>query len=177
MSLTFAQLDETPIGPISFMAGDQGLRRVAFTNLVTLKESLSILDNVPSLKGMETLATLLVEMNAYLFGIRRNFSVDIDWDVMRGFQQQVLRLTAAIPFGSVSTYGAIAEQMGKPGAARAVGMALSRNPLPIVIPCHRVIGSDQRLHGFIGGVETKALLLRLEGHTVINHLIVHPEIT
>jgi methylated-DNA-[protein]-cysteine S-methyltransferase len=171
LGLTFAQLEETPIGPISFMAGDQGLRRVAFSNLITLKESQSIYDNVPSLKGLETLATLLVEMNAYFFGVQQTFSVDIDWDVVGGFQQQVLKITAEIPFGSVSTYGAIAEQMGKPGAARAVGVALSWNPLPIVIPCHRVVGSDHKLHGFIGGLETKAFLLSLEGHTVINHQI------
>ena len=173
MGLTFAQLEETPIGPISFMAGDQGIRRVAFSNLMTLKESQSISDNAPSLKGLETLATLLVEMNAYLFGIQRTFSVDIDWDVVDGFQQHVLRITAEIPFGAISSYGAIAEQMGKPGAARAVGVALSRNPLPIVIPCHRVVGSDHQLHGFIGGVDTKAFLLKLEGHSVTNHQIEH----
>jgi methylated-DNA-[protein]-cysteine S-methyltransferase len=171
LRLTFAQLEETPIGPISFMAGDQGLRRVAFSNLMTFKESQPISDNAPSLKGLETLATLLIEMNAYLFGVQQTFSVDIDWDVVVGFQQQVLKITAEIPFGGVSTYGAIAEQLGKPGAARAVGVALSRNPLPIVIPCHRVVGSDQQLHGFIGGVEAKAFLLSLEGHTVINHRI------
>ena len=173
MGLTFAQLEETPIGPISFMAGDRGIRRVAFSNLMTLKESQSISDNAPSLKGLETLATLLVEMNAYLFGVQRTFSVDIDWDVVGGFQQQVLRITAEIPFGGISSYGAIAEQMGKPGAARAVGVALSRNPLPIVIPCHRVVGSDHQLHGFIGGVDTKAFLLKLEGHSVTNHQIEH----
>lgn len=173
MGLTFAQLEETPIGPISFMAGDQGLLRVAFTNLMTLKKSQSISDNAPSLNGLETLRTLLVEMNAYLFGIQRTFSADIDWDVVGGFQQQVLRITAEIPYGSISSYGTIAKQLGKPGAARAVGMALSCNPLPIVIPCHRVVGSDHRLHGFIGGVETKVFLLRLEGHTVTNHQIEH----
>jgi methylated-DNA-[protein]-cysteine S-methyltransferase len=171
LGLTFAQLEETPIGPISFMAGDRGVCRVAFSNLMTLKESLSKSDNVPSLHGLETLATLLVEMNAYFFGIQRTFSVDINWDVVEGFQQQVLRFTAEIPFGGISSYGAIAKQMGKPGAARAVGVALSRNPLPIVIPCHRVVGSDRQLRGFIGGVETKAFLLRLEGHTVTNHQI------
>ena len=173
MGLTFAQLEETPIGPISFMAGDRGIRRVAFSNLMTLKDSQSISDNAPSLKGLETLGTLLVEMNAYLFGVQRTFSVDIDWDVVGGFQQQVLRITAEIPFGGISSYGAIAEQMGKPGAARAVGVALSRNPLPIVIPCHRVVGSDHQLHGFIGGVDTKAFLLKLEGHSVTNHQIEH----
>jgi methylated-DNA-[protein]-cysteine S-methyltransferase len=99
--------------------------------------------------------------------------VDIDWYVVDGFQQHVLRITAEIPYGDISSYGAIAEQMGKPGAARAVGVALSRNPLPIVIPCHRVVGSDHQLHGFIGGVDTKAFLLKLEGHSVTNHQIEH----
>jgi len=80
--------------------------------------------------------------------------------------------TAEIPFGQYLTYGGIAHQLGKPGAARAVGRALRDNPMPIVIPCHRVIGSDGRLVGYEGGLDAKAFLLRLEGHNVASGRVV-----
>ncbi len=166
MALTFAHIKDTPIGQISLFAGDHGLQGVAFKNLTRVKEDLSFLDDGPSLHGLETLGTLLVEINAYLFGIQRVFSVDIDWDIIDGFQREVLAITAEIPYGKVVTYGEIAQELGKPGAARAVGSALSHNPMPIVIPCHRVIGADRVLRGYIGGEDIKAFLLRLEGHTI-----------
>ena len=172
MGLTFGQLAETPVGPLSIVAGDNGLQGVAFKLLNELKMSLPHTDQVPSLVGMDTIGTLLVEMNAYLFGLQRDFSVLIDWDVMDGFQREVLSLAIEIPYGQVSTYGAIARALGKPGAARAVGSALGRNPMPIVIPCHRVIGGDFDLHGFIGGERVKTFLLTLEGHKIIdNHVV------
>lgn len=172
MALTFAQIDRTPVGSLSFVAGDNGLRGVAFTSLKNFKQTLPLIEETPSLKGLETLSTLLVEVNAYLAGLQRDFSVDIDWSVTDGFQQQVLRETVEIPYGQVSTYGAIAERLGKPSAARAVGAALGHNPMPIVIPCHRVIGSDKILHGYLGGMENKAYLLALEGHKISNHKVV-----
>ena len=168
MGLTFAQLDGTPIGPISFVAGDQGLRGVAFTTLPTFKSLLNQADESPSLNGLETVGKLLVEFNAYFSGLRRVFTVDIDWDSLDGFQQQVLRVTYAIPYGEVLSYGAVASKLGKPGAARAVGAALGSNPMPIVIPCHRVVGSDHGLHGYLGGEKMKAFLLTLEGHSLRN---------
>ena len=166
MPLTFAHLNDTPIGPLSFFAGDHGLQGVAFSSLTQLKQKLLNPDDGPSFQGLETLGTLLVEVNAYLFGLQRVFTVDIDWDIIEGFQREVLALTAEIPYGKVVTYGEIAEKLGKPGAARAVGSALARNPMPIVIPCHRVIGADRVLRGYIGGEDTKAFLLRLEGQTI-----------
>ncbi len=168
MGLTFGELKDTVIGPISIVAGDEGLLRVAFKPLAQLKSEEYSQQEKPSLKGLETVGALLAEINEYLFGIRRIFSVDIDWEVMDGFQRDVLYLTAQIPYGEVLSYGEVADQLGKPKAARAVGGALGRNPMPIVIPCHRVIGSDHRLHGYTapGGVETKRHLLRTEGHVV-----------
>ena len=172
LALIFAQIENTSIGPLSFVAGDKGLQGVGFMSLYRFKQVLALTDAAPSLKGFTTLSMLLVAVNAYLDGLQREFSVDIDWGVVDGFQQQVLQLTADIPYGQVSTYGAIAKQLGKPGAARAVGAALGRNPMPIVIPCHRVIGSDNTLHGYKGGEDTKAFLLALEGHTIKNHNVV-----
>lgn len=172
LALTFAQIDKTPFGPLSFVAGDNGLRGVAFQSLKELKHGLVDSGDAPSLKGFKTLSSLLVEINDYLVGIQKTFSVDIDWRVSGCFQQQVLMLTTEIPYGQVSTYGEIAERLGKPGAARAVGAALGRNPMPIVIPCHRVIGSDDALHGYIGGEDIKAYLLSLEGRTIKNQKVI-----
>ena len=172
MGLTFAQINNTPIGSISFAAGDQGLQGVAFAELPEFKQMLNTLPETPSLAGLETVRKLLVELNAYLAGLQRSFTVDIDWDLLEGFQREVLYVTTSIPYGQVLTYGAIAKHLGKPGAARAVGMALGRNPMPIVIPCHRVIGSDYKLHGYLGGEDIKIFLLNLEGHTIGDrHLI------
>jgi len=105
------------------------------------------------------------ELSEYLDGIRRDFDLQIDWSVMTPFQQRVLKLVCAIPFGETSTYGEIASQLGKPKAARAVGRANATNPIPLIIPCHRVIGSNGKLHGYSapGGLATKAWLLQIEG--------------
>lgn len=105
----------------------------------------------------------------YLVGERTVFELPIDWSAMTPFQQAVLRVVAAIPYGRKSTYGDVAAELGKPGAVRAVGRANATNPMPIVIPCHRVLGADGKLHGYSapGGLETKAWLLRLEGSWLI----------
>ena len=172
MSLTFAQIETANFGTISFMAGDEGLRGVAFTSLKQLKQTVHFPDEAPSLTGLQTLSTLMVAMNEYLDGIRRYFAVAIDWRVISGFQQQVLRQTAKIPYGQVLTYAALAKKLDKPGAARAVGAALAKNPMPIVIPCHRVIGSDHALSGYLGGVDVKASLLTLEGFKIQKNKVV-----
>lgn len=109
------------------------------------------------------------QIEEYLHGRRRAFDLPIDWRGMRPFQLQVLRATCAIPYGQVTTYGAIARSLGRPRAARAVGQAEATNPMPIVIPCHRVIGADGGLHGYgaPGGLQTKAWLLNLEAQTTL----------
>ncbi len=113
----------------------------------------------------QRVSTAASQIAEYLEGKRRTFDLSVDWDVMTPFQQRVLQTVYAIPYGQVTTYGEIAHQIGKPRAARAVGRANAANPMSLVIPCHRVIGTDGGLHGYgaPGGVETKAWLLRLEG--------------
>jgi methylated-DNA-[protein]-cysteine S-methyltransferase len=161
--LTFGELTQTPVGPISFYAGDSGLQHLTFSPLRKLKQEPDLRDATPSLFGLETTGVLLTELNEYFFGIRKTFSVEIDWNILNGFKEEVLAFTLEIPYGQVRTYGEIAQALGKPGGARAVGMALGSNPIPLVIPCHRVVGSDGALRGYSGGLKNKAFLLELEG--------------
>jgi len=104
------------------------------------------------------------QIGEYLAGQRKSFDIPIDWTVMTHFQQKTLKATCDIPRGETRTYADVAAQIGNPKASRAVGRAEATNPLPIVIPCHRVISSDGKLHGYSGhgGLETKAWLLELE---------------
>jgi methylated-DNA-[protein]-cysteine S-methyltransferase len=98
----------------------------------------------------------------YLSGDRRSFEIDIDLRDSTGFQRKVLEAAVAVPPGYVATYGEIATRIGKPQSSRAVGQALARNPIPIIVPCHRVLASDGTLCGYGGGLERKRLLLELE---------------
>ena len=174
MGLTYAELTETPIGPLSLAAGDQGLQAINFSTLKSFKAGQEMVEGEPSLKGLEVVGELMVELTQYFSGIRETFSVELDWFGMTPFQKEVLALTVAIPFGEIRTYGQLATQLGSPNAARAVGAALAANPMPIVIPCHRVVGADRGLHGFAApdGIRTKAYLLELEGVSVENGRVV-----
>jgi O-6-methylguanine DNA methyltransferase len=105
------------------------------------------------------------QVEEYLSGVRTRFDLPIDLSWTTAFQRQVLQAALAIPRGQTRTYHQVARGIGRPTAARAVGQALGHNPLPIIIPCHRVLGADGSLHGYSGGkgLPTKAWLLRLEG--------------
>jgi methylated-DNA-[protein]-cysteine S-methyltransferase len=105
------------------------------------------------------------QMQEYFAGSCQVFDLPIDYSAMNLFQADVLQLTGAIPYGTTCSYGDLARRLGKPGESRAVGVALATNPLPIIIPCHRVLSADGRLRGYSGpgGLETKAWLLQLEG--------------
>ncbi|MFZ0531743.1 MAG: methylated-DNA--[protein]-cysteine S-methyltransferase [Anaerolineales bacterium] len=110
----------------------------------------------------------LQQLSEYLSGSRRQFTIPLDLLGMSPFQVQVLHLTSQIPYGQTSTYKKIAVQLGKVHAARAVGRVESTNPIPLVIPCHRVLGTDGSLHGYggPGGIKLKAWLLKLEQSSV-----------
>jgi methylated-DNA-[protein]-cysteine S-methyltransferase len=103
------------------------------------------------------------ELEEYFEGRRTRFDLGVDLTPVRGFVRRVLEATARIPFGTVSTYREVAARAGSPRATRAAGNALGANPVPIVVPCHRVVGTGGALGGYTGGVERKAMLLRLEG--------------
>src|SRR2546421_8068196 len=103
------------------------------------------------------------ELEEYFAGRRRRFDLEIDWALTRGFTRKILRATARIPYGSVSTYRDIARKAGNGRASRAAGNALGSNPIPIVVPCHRVVRTGGSLGGYTGGLEKKEILLGLEG--------------
>jgi O-6-methylguanine DNA methyltransferase len=107
------------------------------------------------------------ELAGYLAGRRTFFSVPVDWAALPDFQRRVLRLAASIPFGEVRPYAWIAAQIGQPRAVRAVGTALGRNPVPLVVPCHRVLRSDGTRGGYRYGLAAKAALLALERTTPV----------
>jgi methylated-DNA-[protein]-cysteine S-methyltransferase len=103
------------------------------------------------------------QLDDYFAGRRRAFEVSIDWRLVRGFAGSILRATARIPFGAVTSYRDIAAEAGSPNAYRAAGNALGSNPIPIVVPCHRVLRAGGGLGGYTGGLDRKRYLLRLEG--------------
>jgi len=121
----------------------------------------------------------LAELMAYFSGHSKSFDVPLDLGALTPFQLQVYKHLSELGFGKVTTYGSIAEELGAgSGGARAVGQAVGANPVAIIIPCHRVIGSDHTLHGYSGGLERKAWLLRHEGIVVDGEAEdsrVHPE--
>lgn len=156
----------TPLGPIWVAVSEQGLVSVEWQ--ISQAEFIHRLEQRgfgPVLYDAQRAGEAARQIAAYLDGKIRTFDLPIDWSAMRPFQEKALRATYAIPFGQISTYAEIARQIGKPRAARAVGRAEATNPMPLVIPCHRVIGTDGALHGYggPGGIGTKAWLLRLEG--------------
>jgi len=114
---------------------------------------------------------LIERLTVYFSGHQATFPDELDLSGATPFQREVWEITMLIPYGETRSYLWVAEQIKKPGAARAVGQALSRNPLPIIVPCHRVVASDGRLSGFSGGVEMKRHLLHLEGKASIIRVI------
>lgn len=149
----------SPIGRLKLVASDKGLVAILWENDNPRRVRLAELverPNHPMLVRTEK------ELDEYFAGKRDAFTVPLD---MRGthFQKQVWEALLGIPFGETRTYGQLANQLGNPKATRAVGAANGRNPLAILVPCHRVIGFSGKLTGFAGGLDAKAHLLRLEG--------------
>jgi methylated-DNA-[protein]-cysteine S-methyltransferase len=103
------------------------------------------------------------ELDSYFEGRLRRFESPLDWRLSRGFRREILNETARIPFGQTLSYAEIAKRAGSPRAHRAAGSALGANPIPIIVPCHRVLRSDGGLGGYGGGLDVKRQLLRLEG--------------
>ncbi|MCX4646162.1 MULTISPECIES: methylated-DNA--[protein]-cysteine S-methyltransferase [unclassified Streptomyces] len=160
----------TDIGPLLLAATDAGLVNVVFHASPAVRDP--AVERLGSRLGTEPveapdsplLAEPIRQLKAYFAGERRDFELPLDWSLISGFNRQVLReLASGVPFGTVVGYGDLAGRVGQPGAAQAVGVAMGANPLPVVVPCHRVVESDGGIGGFGGGLETKRQLLALEG--------------
>ena len=115
-----------------------------------------------AVRSEKSFGDTVARLKDYFAGQRVEFPDELDLSSATAFQRQVWRLTQLIPYGETRSYGWIAKQLGKNGAGRAVGQALARNPLPVIIPCHRVVAGDGALSGYSGGVRVKKSLLRLE---------------
>lgn len=159
------ELNGTPIGDLRLAASDFGLVAVEWAEsqpefdafLARLKRTIQ-----PDERRIKPYARELAE---YLNGKRTAFTIPIDWTIFRPFQREALQAIFRIPYGETRTYAEIAAQINRPYAYRAVGRANATNPMPLVIPCHRVIGTDGKLHGYGGGegLPTKEWLLKMEG--------------
>jgi methylated-DNA-[protein]-cysteine S-methyltransferase len=159
------RIEQSPLGEIWVAASDQGLLAVEIkADPDVFMDGLRRMGYRPVFSDDRLVADAIAQISDYLSGTRRNFDLPIDWSGMTPFKERVLRETYAIPCGETRTYGEIAAGLGMPGAARAVGRAEATNPIPLVIPCHRVVGADGGLHGYgaPGGIATKAWLLGLE---------------
>lgn len=157
-------LADSPLGPLFVAATDRGLCRVSYdAEPAAEEERLARFFGRRILRAPRALDETKRELDDYFEGRRRDFELDLDLTTAGGFHRQVLRRLALVPYGQTTTYGALAAAAGRPRAARAVGTAMNRNPIPIVLPCHRVVGASGSLVGYGGGLERKVALLRLEG--------------
>ncbi|MGZ8650685.1 MAG: methylated-DNA--[protein]-cysteine S-methyltransferase [Actinomycetota bacterium] len=156
----------SPIGELMVVVTPRGLVGVVFESAGYRDEVLGRIAReispriLPSAKGTDAWRR---ELDEYFVAKRTRFDLRVDRRLIRGIARDVLQQTSKIPYGEVSTYGSIAGKIGHPTAARAVGRALGSNPIPIVIPCHRVIGASGALTGYAGGIDRKVRLLQLEG--------------
>jgi len=165
-SVRFGSL-ETPIGPVFVASSNSGLFDVAFGVTDQVRYIARLGTRVErALPDQRAVSGVLDQLDDYFCGNVTRFNIPIDLRVSTDFTYRVLRTASRIPFGQTMSYGEIAKIIASPGASRAVGGALGRNPIPIVIPCHRVIAGDGRIGGFTGGLAIKKALLRLEGHLV-----------
>jgi methylated-DNA-[protein]-cysteine S-methyltransferase len=158
---------DSPVGALLLAATERGLVRVAYARedhdavLQHLADRISprVLQAPARLDGTAR------ELDEYFAGSRRRFDVPLDWRLSAGFRAAVLHRLPDIGYGQTATYGAVAALAGSPRAVRAVGTACATNPLPIVVPCHRVVRSDGGMGGYLGGPEAKRTLLSLEART------------
>jgi methylated-DNA-[protein]-cysteine S-methyltransferase len=149
--MTTSGVLDSPIGPLQITVTDRGVSHVHFGG------------EVAGTATTPLTGAIVEELRAYFAGELQQFTVPVDLAGVSEFTRKVLEATATIPYGETVSYGEIARMIGMPGATQAVGNALGANPVPIVIPCHRVVRSDGSMGWFTGGPRIKRALLRLEG--------------
>jgi len=155
---------DSPIGPLLVAATDEGLLRISFD-----PDPDREIDRIAQIAGRRVLMApravdpVRRELDEYFEQRRQAFDVSVDLRGTTEFTAQVLGELARVPYGQTATYGQLASRVGRPRAARAIGMVMNHNPIPIVLPCHRIVGSNGSLVGYGGGLDRKEHLLRLEG--------------
>lgn len=156
---------DSPLGPLTLIVTGRGLVRLSYPHEMVEAQIEEIAERISPriLAAPERTDPVRRQLDDYFAGRRHAFDVPIDWRLVRGFAGNVLRATARIPFGEVSTYRDVAAKAGSPNAYRAAGNALGSNPIPIVVPCHRVLHAGGGLGGYTGGLDRKRYLLQLEG--------------
>jgi methylated-DNA-[protein]-cysteine S-methyltransferase len=160
-------VEPTPVGAVVAVGTPRGLARLAYEDehggVERILDVLAARLSPRLIEAPSRLDDVRRELDEYFAGRRRAFDLPIDWRLVAPFGRRVLQATASIPFGEVSTYGRVAAAAGNPRASRAAGNALGANPIPIVVPCHRVLRTGGALGGYTGGLHRKRRLLRLEG--------------
>lgn len=156
---------DSPIGTLLVATTGKGVVRISFHSEAEdlVLEELARRVSPRVVRSARKVAGVARELDEYFAGRRKRFDYPLDWSLVGPYARKVLRATAAIPFGKVSTYREVASKAGNPAASRAAGNALGSNPIPVVVPCHRVLRTGGGLGGYGGGLEVKEHLLRLEG--------------
>jgi len=155
---------DSPLGPLLVAATDRGLLRVMYdTEPERELERLAAVAGPRVLRSPRAVDGARRQLEEYFEGRRERFELELDLRGLAPFAEHVLGELARVPYGTTTTYGTLAAQAGAPRAARAVGTVMNRNPVPIVLPCHRVVGASGALTGYGGGLDRKVQLLRLEG--------------
>ncbi len=156
---------DTPVGPLLLAATDRGLVRVGYAREGHDAVLQALADRISPrvLAAPARLDPAARQLDDYFAGRRRGFELPLDWQLSAGFRRTVLQQLTGIGYGHTASYAAVAGLAGSPRAVRAVGTACATNPLPVVVPCHRVVRSDGGLGGYLGGDEAKRTLLTLEG--------------
>jgi methylated-DNA-[protein]-cysteine S-methyltransferase len=155
---------DSPVGPLFVAASDRGLAAISFRS--DPEEQLDRLARIAGprvLRSPRSIDLARRELDEYFEGERRAFDLSLDLRGLPSFTISVLKQLARVPYGKTTTYGALAAKVGRPRAARAVGTVMNRNRIPIVLPCHRVVGASGDLVGYAGGIDRKVRLLELEG--------------
>ncbi len=165
-TISFGTITTSQLGIIGVAMSEHGLVNadLCLKSAEEFVQNVALRQRAELFLGGERVADALRQVEEYLARERRQFEIPIDWSGMTDFKMEVLRATLGIPYGETRSYGEVAALIGRPRAARAVGQAEAANPIPLVIPCHRVIGADGQMRGYGGpeGVELKAWILAFE---------------